>query len=223
MPEKELFPDKSEGDVLGASHVNKLNRAARAVTSALGTSFVMGHGPGESPFPPFIQIPIEVIAESCDGDTDLVEIRPLYYDSDSATWKLNDKSGPYCLDPSVFDLSFSTGDQLVAFWNSQRGMFLPLNPGSGCDTIHFTIISADCLNKRALVLVDKSNCGCSSVPEESTAFHQLFVHDTMGCHLDEPDADLVGRTGAATYMLDRIADTCQWEIDDLCCDPLVCS
>ena len=218
---RDSFPDKQEGDILGAEHVNKLNKVARTFTSMFGGSFSMGDNARTLPFPPFVQIPIEVITETCDGDSDLLEVRPLYYDIDTNMWRLNDEVGPYCLDPTVFDLSFSTGDRLTAWWDPQRDMFLPMT-SSVCDTIHFTIITADCIAKTALVQIDARNCGCSKVPEEDS-YEQLTVNDSMGCHLDEPDTDLIGREGSAKYMKIDYTGVCQWEIDNLCCAPDVCT
>ncbi len=231
MP-RETFPDKQEGDILGAGHVNKLNRVARDFTSMFGGGFGFTKEGQQANLPPFIEMPIEVITLSCDGDDDLVEIRPLYYDFDDSKWKRNDEAGPYCLDPTVYGdtstdppsgiLDLVIGDRLAAFWDVQRFMFLPINATpAGCDTIHFTIISADCVLKTALVQIDFRSAGCSTVPEEN-ALEQVTVNDSMGCHLDEPNADLVDRKGAATYLTRDSDKKKQWEIDDICCDPNIC-
>ncbi len=218
---KVIFPKKQEGDILGAGHVNDLSDHVQRVSSGLGGSFNMGDGNNTSNFAPFIQIPVVVITEGCEGDADLYEVQPLYYDFDTNEWKTNETGTRYCLDPTAFDLTFSVDDRLVAWWYPQRSMFLPF-VSSGCTEIHFTIISANCGLKTALVQIDSRTCGCSKAPEEDS-YGQLTVHDSMGCHLDEPNADLIDRKGAATYMqLNDEYDTCQWEIDDICCDPDIC-
>ncbi len=234
MP-RQTFPDKQEGDRLGASHVNKLNRVARDFTSLFGGSYGLTKEGQQTHVQPFVQIPIEVITLSCDEDDDLVEVRPLYYDFDNNKWKLNDESGPFCLDPTVYGdtstdppssiLDLVVGDRLAAFWDPQRNTFLPINATpAGCDTIHFTIVFADCINKTALVHIDFRSKGCSSVPEEIILAEgpHVIVNDSMGCHLDEPDADLEDRKGAATYLTSNATGIDQWEIDDICCDPNIC-
>lgn len=238
MP-KEIFPDKEEGDILGAGHVNKLNRVGRAFTSLFGGSYGYAKGGQRTDIAPFIQYPVEVVSLTCPDEpvpTDFVEVRPLYYDFDQAEptpkWKLNDEAGPFCLDPTVYDdtsvtppvsvLALEIGDRLAAFWDPQRNMFLPINPGvPGCDTIHFKIISANCIEKTAIVEIELRSKGCSTVPEED-GLGRVTVNDSMGCHLDEPNADLIDRKGAATYLTKESTGIDQWEIDDLCCDPNIC-
>lgn len=232
MP-KETFPDKKEGDVLGASHVNKLNRVGRAFNSMTGGSYGYSKDGQPTNIAPFIQYPVEIIKLSCDGDSSLVEVHPLYFDfdGDGPKWKKNGNAGPYCLDPTVYDdtsvtppvsaLDLAKGDRITAWWDPQRNMFLPMPPGVTCTTIHFKIISADCILKTALVQIEFRSAGCSKAPEE-TALGRVTVHDSMECHLDEPNADLVDRKGAATYMTRDSDNKKQWEIDDICCDPNIC-
>lgn len=220
MP-KETFPHKKEGDILGAGHINKLNRVAKDFTSLFGGSFGMTKEGQQSNLPPFMQIPVEVINEFCDEgtgdgeDTDLVEIRPLYYDFDDKEWKINDNSGPYCLDPTLFDLDLSEEDQLIAWWNPQRAMFIPMNPGTSCDVIRFQISSMTETNVSALVDILSRTCGCEKVPQETDA-GQVIVIDALECVFDELNADLIGRMGYAKYM-DDPTDGCQWEVTMLCC------
>jgi len=107
------------------------------------------------------------------------------------------------------------------------------NCGAGCDEIRFKIITADPVAKTAFVQIQSRPNGCASVPEEiedGTYGPVVNVCDPMGCLLNEPAADLVGRDGWAKYMLPIYVNTCQptepdiephWELQFLCCPSCV--
>lgn len=97
----------------------------------------------------------------------------------------------------------------------------PIPGGGGMQIVRFTIISASCSAKTAVVQIDGRPCGKSKVTEE-TPSEQLNVKDPNGCYLDEPDADLIGRTGWAAWIEDDYTGDCNWDVFDVCCDPNVC-
>lgn len=87
---------------------------------------------------------------------------------------------------------------------------------SGAEIIEFTIISVDEVALTALVQVDARLCGRSSATDEDT-IGQLTVNDPQGCHLKEPEPDLLGREGWAARMTNDATGDCQWDVFSLCC------
>jgi hypothetical protein len=127
-----------------------------------------------------------------------------------------------------------TSNVITSDWvtvsRDKLGIWLVIIAIGGFESIRFTIITADCVAKSAVVRIDARPCGKLSVSGETDvgtgtgtdAYEQLTVYDPQGCFLDEPNADLINREGWAAYMVDDITRVCQWEIHSLCCSPDAC-
>jgi len=61
----------------------------------------------------------------CEGAS--YQVRMRYYDTDDNEWKTNADDESFCMDASEFGDPFSVGDVLVAWWDPQRGAFVPGN------------------------------------------------------------------------------------------------
>jgi hypothetical protein len=67
------------------------------------------------------------------------KVKLRYYDSTESVvadrWKTDDAE--YEMDASDLDMSISVGDKVVAWWNSQRGSFIPCGGGGGGSPLKF--------------------------------------------------------------------------------------
>ncbi len=132
----EKFPTKKPGDSLEAQHVNDLSGEARSVAGfsvsgglsmSRGKNFISIHGP-----PRWKQYVFEISnLKVNDDDTDdsgmyLGKVRYFEFSETKYTgeWKTDDEQ-EWELDASGLGVSFSVGDKLVAWWDAQRGMFVP--------------------------------------------------------------------------------------------------
>ena len=129
----ELFPEKEEGDVLGAGHVNRLSDVCRSVSGIRASggmqlsqtrSSLSISGPGK-----WQQVDCE-ISNLVINDTDtsgsgfyLIKFR--YWNTVDDEWAVDDDH-EYELDTSDSDDAYAVGDKLVAYWDTQRRMFVPL-------------------------------------------------------------------------------------------------
>ena len=222
------FPEKQPGDVLGASHVNFLTAGAE---KALGIRKRGSSSPSD------IRT-FTVIAEGCDDNADHYRIAHRYWDNTDNTWKVGDGAGGvgFALDPTDSGQSYAVGDTVLAYYDSQRGAYIPLITGSGAPRIRFTILSADftvgfgalgC--DHVVVIVNHVSCGGTGV----AVGDEVRVYDPEYCHFNLPLELLIGLSGTATWMksenylvgLDYFdyciaelrAAGCMWMIDTLCC------
>lgn len=84
------------------------------------------------------------------------------------------------------------------------------------DRICFTILHLDCSGSdSAVVIINPCPHRHDFVPNSSG--ETLSVFDNLGCFLDEPEVNLMGRSGDAHYMQPDNDDPPQWVITTLAC------
>jgi hypothetical protein len=131
---RERFPHKRRGDPLSHGHVNDLSDVARRVSRPARGSFRTGrHGKtfmSQSALAPWDQ---QLVVVQSDEGGGLYRVRIRWYNSDTPAWE-TDTSIEYDLDANDLDLDLRVGDKLVAYWDEQRGMFVPTG-GSGGGTL----------------------------------------------------------------------------------------
>lgn len=134
----EQFPEQKPGDPWpSARHINKLSSVfGRLGRISGGSNQNIRHGESSisiSSNPPWTQhvviISNKQINDDDTEDSGLYLIKFRWYSNDNAEWKTDDKE--WELDANDFDRSLEVGDKLVAFWDRQRGMFVPANTGRG--------------------------------------------------------------------------------------------
>lgn len=135
------FPDKKQGDKLGASHINALNDVAKQIFYNQPGSNVSGYKGMMSTGGPWHQGLFIVTTDHGDEVSDessssasgdelpcgtRFEIQPRYFDQDSNSWLTDENDGPYCLDASAFGNELEVGDIVVAFWDEQRDSYVAI-------------------------------------------------------------------------------------------------
>ena len=70
----------------------------------------------------------------------------IYYSFDSGKWK-NDETKEWILDERGINTppTYSVGDKLVAYWDAQRGAFIPVGGASGDNSTHWGKLDTDLL------------------------------------------------------------------------------
>jgi hypothetical protein len=106
--------------------------------------------------------------------------------------------------------------------------------GSGAKIIDFQIISSDPSIREALVQIEQRTVE-GTVYGSTLGDTVVYVYDSKGCFLNEPNVDLTGRQGTAgLYLVDDAAialhfatdytpPTWYWNVINLCCPQTVCS
>lgn len=113
--------------------------------------------------------------------------------------------------------TFSAGDEVFIIQHRQsRRWYVISSGGAAFEWIAFTIVTADCENNSAEVTVDKTSCGMAGAVTDELASGTVIVYDDLGCFLNEPNADLVGRRGQA-ILAQTDTSGCEWQISALCC------
>lgn len=134
---RETFRRHEVGDRLSAAEVNRWTRVARRIAAARNGSNQYGQQTasmlGASGQPPFFQGVVEVVGQYLD-QKGIYEIYPRYFDRDLNQWRTDQSSGTWLLDANSLELSLSAQDKLVAFWDDQREMFIPLGSGGATFT-----------------------------------------------------------------------------------------
>jgi hypothetical protein len=114
-------------------------------------------------------------------------------------------------------------------WHKKGG-----GSGTGAKIIDFQIISADPSIREALVQIEQRTVE-GTVYGSTLGDTVVYVYDTKGCFLNEPNVDLTGRFGTAgLYLVDDAAialhfaddytpPTWYWNVINLCCPQTVCS
>ncbi len=252
---RKTYPIKQPGDILGAGHVNALSAAAKLTDNQPG-SFTYGTDNAIDVQAPFyqravivVQIGEPLVSSSSSSSSkssssissssgldvplrrsDLVLVRPLYYDSTADRWKTDDEEGPYELDIGVLGLSVDVDEILTAYWDPQRDAFVPVSGVGGAGVkvlfeirdvfflLSFCFVSAEVMARP---------CGSMKVADEDDN-EEIRVYDLHGCLFNEPPGDLVNRVGTAVRVEVKegaeVGDcgnipekTCLWMVDSLCC------
>jgi hypothetical protein len=118
----------------------------------------------------------------------------------------------------------NTNEQRRLEHRRQRSTDMPYIKDSGVKFVRFEITALNCELCYATATVISRPVGISRVPEEDE-YGQITVWDFHNCHLNAPEDDLIGLTGAATYMQYAANPGCGsepsktkfWEIIQLCC------
>lgn len=124
---REKFPKKRPGDSLPARHVNELSRVARRLSDRVGNSGVgalsTNYGAVAVPQPWRQRL---VIVTEVRGD-DLYYVQQRFYDHYNTQWRTDNLINEWEMDASDYeDLTFEVDDKVVAYWDAQRGMFIPI-------------------------------------------------------------------------------------------------
>ena len=226
------LPNKKEGDLLSAGHVNFLTRAAEMVLGPDHGGFVNSQGGAISGLPPHQQR-VGIITDTTDAP--IYEFRLRYFDPDDDTdtadgsWVTDEDSGPYYVDGNALGGTFSADQKLIVWWDAQRSLWVPGGTGGGggdTQILSFLIVSSDPTTRSALAEI-------RTKAFEGEAYGSILndtvvnVYDLNGCWLNEPNVDLTGRYGDAvlTYITQEAADLFfsgyapakYWRVIGLCC------
>lgn len=125
------LPRKKEGDALGATHVNYLSDATERFNEQVGHGYGVSSDGHHTSLPPFNQRTFAVSALGCDGNAAYYTIKPRYYDSANGTWATDTDADGFCLDPTDFGLEYAVDDILTAYWDEQRGAWIPMSGAAG--------------------------------------------------------------------------------------------
>lgn len=142
----EKFNMKSRGDLLSAEEVNHVFRSLIKLTSQTPGSYAAGAGsfPATSTQPPWTQATVEITSDEIlneDTYSGTYWCKLRYWDPNELTWK--SQSQEYILDASDYGNRWAApygtggdpptrmalllvGDRISAWWNAQRGAFVPL-------------------------------------------------------------------------------------------------
>lgn len=120
--------------------------------------------------------------------------------------------------------------EYITVQRDKFGTWLALVGGSQFYRVRFTVVSANCALLRVVGAITQRPCGVTTVPGEVGGLITIFDND--GCFFNEPNPDLVGRKGWASYMNPEDPTTgtgdnlcvgtgtscdCEWVVDQLCC------
>ena len=145
---RENFPHKKAGDTISAGDWNKLTKIAREAGTPDPGAFSLGRGTARANIPPFIQGAFTITSDANEessasssssgsqrtyysSPTDVYGIKPRYFNPDNNTWETDVVSIEYELDAGAIDATFGIGAFVIAFWDPQRGMFIPIGGSSG--------------------------------------------------------------------------------------------
>jgi len=126
------FPVKNPGDSLEATHVNDLSDAARQITGLTVGGNISKHQSGTSlslsAGSPWYQYTFEITGNVNEEEDGYYKGKTRWWDSAEEEWKNNDTE--YQIDTTDSVVSCGVGDKIVAYWDKQRGMFLPCSSPS---------------------------------------------------------------------------------------------
>jgi hypothetical protein len=119
-----------------------------------------------------------------EGDTDLREIKLMYYDTISLTWEIAEEQGPWPFDP--LGESPLLEDTFIAYFDIQRGAYVPTggDGGAGGQLIAFTIVTANC-EKGYVTTLDANihrytGCGTPPIGAELTTVRDPDDSESSG-------------------------------------------
>ena len=123
---RETFPHKNKGDSLEASHVNDLSNIARRTGTPPTHSNVTNLRGVSAPLSAWTQASVKITNLNIGGDdTDtsglyLCRVRVF----DGTNWVFSEID--YILDANSIGCSFAVDDITTAYWQQQRGAWLPI-------------------------------------------------------------------------------------------------
>jgi hypothetical protein len=152
---RESFPRKQAGQSIGAGHINKLSKVARRAGTPDQGSHMFGRDGSYANPAPFAQRTFVIVEEEEDSENssssssssssqsvsssssgsepsftprpqEIYNIKPLYFDHETEEWKRDDDHNSMELDTGGLGLSFAEGDVVVAYWEPQRGAWIPV-------------------------------------------------------------------------------------------------
>ena len=184
----ENFPVKKEGDALGAEHVNWLSAGMKA----LQANFPQGG------LPPFSLQNFEVVEEACDGNAALYRIVPRYWDNETNQWltdaSLDDQG--VCLDAVDSGQTYQMGDKVQAYYDAQRGAYVPLAASSSTST--------------------STGCGCTCVEEGDIEVAGIITTSKWSASMPSLRFESTHGTitfPAGTYVLTYGSGSGTWTLD----------
>ena len=188
----ENFPVKKEGDNLGAEHVNWLTAGMKAMQA----NFPNGS------LPPFSLQYFEVVEEACDGNAALYRIVPRYWDNEANRWvtdESNENQG-VCLDAVDTGQTYQIGDKVQAYYDAQRGTYIPLAASSTTTTPPTTDsgCACTCIDEGDIEVQGIITTSVWSVTVPAVRFEQ--THGTIT--LPAGTYIITYNTGTGTWVLD---------------------
>ena len=139
-----------------------------------------------------------------------------------SSWDITEASGPFV----VFGTDIDTTDGLIGRIGA---------PTSAVVTeVRFQIVSSDPTTFTGLAQILAWDYGFtqSEIPAATVGYTIITICDPMGCFLNEPNTELTGRQGVATYRQGVGGDGCRtgyapfpgvWEVSTLCCKLVNCA
>lgn len=150
------LPKKNAGDPLGARHVNALSAAADKVLSTRAGAYTQGN----SGIAPFFQRKFIITEQGCDdtsdqdedNETDYWTVYPRYFNASTSTWLTDSRGDGYCLDTLGLDQEFAVGDEVVAYWDPQRGALVPVSSTSSRPQLNSGTCGCVCIDQGDIVV-----------------------------------------------------------------------
>ncbi len=216
---RERFPRKKGGDDLSAGHVNRLGRVCERVARRLpggGTGIQTDSFDSQSPFAKWEQFTFEITntqINSSDGaDSGLYLGRIRTYEFDDENWEIDDDENEYEIDATSLDTTnlgakFSVGDKVVAYWDPQRGMFVPVHL-VGFDRCNAVLKGGISGSGNKTVDAVVATRGASPLTDPTDATEELTVSN----NLFEFDGDDDG-----TCKIEYNLDSGEWEFYQVKC------
>jgi hypothetical protein len=208
-----LPENKEEKQRLGAGHLNEMSRVLNIVGAQHVGAYGFGNEKGAQAASPPAEIRrVEVTFDAFDGDEDMRTIELMYYDTATSTWEKDAQQGPWPLDP--LDLDAAVGDDFIAYFDIQRGAYLPVGgAGGGGDLIGFTITSVDCLagtvGTTDASIVRYTQC---TTPPGDDEYGEYTIYDFFGFIADLTETELLGGRALAIYWNVRPGCTPRWDL-----------
>ena len=147
---RESFERKHAGNLFTETDYEKLTREARTHSAALVSgSFLAGRNSQAGNFvasPPYQEIDLVEVQGVQTGR--IYQIKRRWYDHEAEQWKTNDNMNIQFMDATDLNISFSTGDITVAYWDNQRRMWIPVGGGKSVDPMWCAKI-CECIIQRA--------------------------------------------------------------------------
>jgi len=231
---EETFPPVKAGDPITAVRANREAKVLNRFAGMRG-----GEGMSGKHSDSFIQFGVDfsewvqgVVKVTDVEDSPIYLVRFLHYNFETKEWV--EQTRKWRLDASGIETTLSEGEILIAYWDKQRSMFVPISGsgGGGAVQIRFEVLAAgpslgdlalECDYVVAKVL--GVSCQGSGVEVDD----EVNIWDADRCHFNIPIDILIGARGRAIQMkndtegvvdcLYELEDegSCKWEVIALCC------